>query len=113
MDGYKIQTFFMDSKTKNLERNKKSVEESHRLIKWACELQYLDLHAVSLIITKREPEEKEFLLSSRDEDVYVIKTFIRKRREKKTNKLGKISYSEWVDNSHIKKRNQRRIKIYL
>ena len=97
MDGYKIQTFFMDSKTKNLERNKKSVEESHRLIKWACELQYLDLHAVSLIITKREPEEKEFLLSSRDEDVYVIKTFIRKTREKKTNKLGKISYSEWKE----------------
>ena len=97
MDGYKIQTFFMDSKTKNLEENKQSVEEAHRLIKWASELQYLDLHAVSLIITKREPEEEEFELSKRDEDIYVIKTFIRKRREKKTNKLGKISYSEWKE----------------
>ena len=97
MDGYKIQTFFMDSETKNLEKNKKSVEEAHRLIKWASELQYLDLHAVSLIITKREPEEEEFELSERDEDIYVIKTVIRKRREKKTNKLGKISYSEWKE----------------
>ena len=60
-------------------------------------MQYLDLHAVSLIITKREPEEEEFELSKRDEDIYVIKTFIRKRREKKTNKLGKISYSEWKE----------------
>lgn len=97
MDGYKMQTFFMDSKTKKLEKNKQSVEESHRLIKWACELQYLDLHAVSLIITKRETEEEEFLLSSRDEDVYAIKTYIRKKREKKINKLGKISYSEWIE----------------
>ena len=60
-------------------------------------MQYLDLHAVSLIITQREPEEEEFELSKRDEDIYVIKTFIRKRREKKTNKLGKISYSEWTE----------------
>ena len=97
MDGYKIKTFFMDSKTKNLEKNKKSVEESHKLIKWACDLQYLDLHAVSLIITKRIPEEEEYLLNSKDEDFYVIKTYIRRRREKKINKLGKISYSEWTE----------------
>ena len=71
--------------------------EKSRLIKWACELPFLDLHAVSLIITKRETEEKEFLLSSKDEDVYAIKTYIRKKREKKINKLGKISYSDWKE----------------
>ena len=124
MDGYKIQTFFMDSKTKNLEKNKQSVEEAHRLIKWASELQYLDLHAVSLIITQREPEEEEFELSKRDEDIYVIKTYIRKRREKKTNKLGKISYSEWKEipnskreikdmlESHEEKQHHQLIKKY-
>ena len=83
----------MDSKTKNLEKRK--IEESHRLIKWACELQYLDLNLVSLIITKTE--EKEFEINSRDEDLYNIKTYIRRRREKKINKLGKVSYSEWID----------------
>lgn len=103
----------MDSRTKNLEKNKLSVEESHKFIEWASECQFLDLNAVSLIITKKIPEEKEFLLSCKDEGNYAIKTYISRKREKKINKLGKISYSEWVDNSHIKKRNQRRIRIYL
>ena len=112
MDEYKIQTFFMDSKTKNLEENKQSVDEAHRLIKWASELQYLDLHAVSLIITKREPEEEEFELSERDEDIYVIKTVIRKRRTKKTNKLGKISYSEWKEIPNSKREKKDMLKFH-
>ena len=112
MDEYKIQTFFMDSKTKNLEKNKQSVDEAHRLIKWASELQYLDLHAVSLIITKREPEEEEFEVSKRDEDIYVITTVIRKRREKKTNKLGKISYSEWKEIPNSKREKKDMLKFH-
>ena len=112
MDGYKIQTFFMDSKTKNLEKNKQSVEEAHRLIKWASELQYLDLHAVSLIITKTEPEEEEFEVSKRDEGIYVIKTVIRKRREKKTHKLGKISYSEWEEIPNSKREIKEKLKFH-
>ena len=43
----------MDSRTKNLEKNKLSVEESHKFIEWASECQFLDLNAVSLIITKK------------------------------------------------------------
>lgn len=112
MDGYKIQTFFMDSKTNDLEKNKQSVEEAHRLIKWASELQYLDLHAVSLIITKREPEEEEFELNKRDDDIYVFTTYIRKRREKKTNKLGKISYSEWKEIPNSKREKKEELKSY-
>ena len=97
MEGYKIKTFFMDSKTKDLKKNKESVEESHQLIKWASELQYLDLKAVSLIITKIIPQEEEYLLGSKDEGYYVIKTYVRRRRDKKINKLGKVSFSEWKE----------------
>lgn len=96
MNG-QIKTFFMDSRTKNLEKNKLSVEESHKFIEWASECQFLDLNAVSLIITKKIPEEDEYLLSCKDEGNYAIKTYISRKREKKINKLGKISYSEWVD----------------
>lgn len=73
----------MDSRTKNLEKNKLSVEESHKFIEWASECQFLDLNAVSLVITKKIPEEEEYLLSCKDEGNYAIKTYIRRKREKK------------------------------
>ena len=93
----KFKLFLWIQKQRTQKKINKVQKKHYRLIKWASELQYLDLHAVSLIITKREPEEEEFELNKRDDDIYVIKTYIRKKREKKTNKLGKISYSEWTE----------------
>ena len=75
-------------------------------------MQYLDLHAVSLIIKKRIPEEEEHLLTSRDEDFYIIKTYIR-RRGKKINKLGKISYSEWKEIFCSKKKIKEELKSHV